>query len=60
MRGVEVVACRDDFGSVEYALRHLFHKGMILTCLPGKFSGTQWGGADLQDFEEGLSLKCVV
>src|SRR6266536_4577414 len=31
MRGVEVVACRDDFASVEHALKHLFHKGMILT-----------------------------
>ena len=31
MRGVEAVACKDDFASVEHALKHLFHKGMILT-----------------------------
>ena len=31
MRGVEVVACRDDFGSVEHALKQLFHKCMFLT-----------------------------
>ncbi len=31
MRGVEAVGCRDDFASVEHALKHLFHKCMILT-----------------------------
>ena len=31
MRGVEAVGCRDDFASVEHALKHLFHKCMFLT-----------------------------
>ena len=33
---------------------------MILICLHGKFFGAQWGGAGLQGFEEGLSLKGVL
>ena len=60
MRGVEAVAWRDDFASFEHASKHLLDKCMILICLHGKFFGAQWGGAGLQGFEEGLSLKGVV